>query len=222
MSLEKEPLGADYNRRKVLLAYNPNSITNSQHLYEWAVSNILRPNLDHVYLISVINTPKIYYPTTDMWTLGLGYYPNNSNFDTLDDEYKNYIKNEQERANNMLKVISCELTRSNITSNVIITKGDVREALVNICKSVKPDIILVAPPSKRSKIILKSSVLNHVRKHMKDIPVITNANDDLHRRDGKVSKQRISRVIKKIKQQLRSGTDVEPLVTSNKAYHKLD
>ncbi|CAI2170466.1 3991_t:CDS:2 [Funneliformis geosporum] len=228
MSLEKELIGDDYCRRKVFLSYNPNSITKSQHFYEWALSNILRPNLDHVYLVSVINTPKLYYPTNDMWAFGLGYYPN-TDFNSLDDEYQNYINNEQERANNLLKVISCELTRKNITSNVIIAKGDVREALVNICKSVKPDIILVASPSKKSKILLKSPVLNYVRKHMKDIPVITDADDDLYRRhknnkvnEPKVSKQRISRVIKKIKQQLRSGTDIEPLVSSNKTYHKLN
>ncbi|CAI2175827.1 18644_t:CDS:2 [Funneliformis geosporum] len=228
MSIEKEPLGDDYCRRKVLLAYNPNSITNSQHFYEWALSNIFRPNLDHVYLVSVINTIKQYYPKNDMWAFGLGSYPN-IDFNFLDGEYQNNIKNEQERANNLLKVISCELTRRNITSKVIIAKEDVREALVNICKSVKPDIILVASASKRSKILLKSPVLKHVRKHMKDIPVITDVDDDLHRKhknnkvsEPKVSKQKISRVIKKIKQQLRSGTDVEPLVASNITYHKLD
>jgi len=103
MSLEKELLETDKCRRTILLAYNPNSITNSQQFYEWALSNILRPNLDHVYLFSVINIPKLHCPAVDnMWALGLGYYPSTMN-SVYDEEYQNYIKNEEERTKNILK-----------------------------------------------------------------------------------------------------------------------
>jgi hypothetical protein len=113
-SLEKEIANCDYRRRTILLAYNPNCITKSQQLLEWAISNVIRPNLDHVYIFSVLHPQKLYYPVIDVWTFGLVGYANTYSNTTSYDDYQNYIKNETESTKNTLRNISSELKRKNV------------------------------------------------------------------------------------------------------------
>src|SRR5688572_509755 len=88
---------ADIRRRTIILAYNPNSTTNSQRLYEWALSNVIRPDLDHVCLFSVLHPQREYLPViSDPWTFGLAGYANTYSTSQYYEEYQNYIKNEQE------------------------------------------------------------------------------------------------------------------------------
>lgn len=114
-SLEKEIAKCDYHRRTILLAYNPNCITKSEQLLEWAISNIIRPNLDHVYIYSVLHAQRLYYPVIDVWTFGLVGYANTYSNTTNYDDYQNYIKNEQECAKNTLKSVSSRLEGINVS-----------------------------------------------------------------------------------------------------------
>lgn len=117
-SSEKEILKCDYRRRTILLAYDPNCITKSQQLLEWAVSNVIRPDLDHVYIFSVLQTQNLYYPVIDVWTFGLVGYANTYST-TTNDDYQEYLKNEQECTKNTLKNIASGLKVKNVSKRNI-------------------------------------------------------------------------------------------------------
>ncbi len=79
---------------------------------------------------------------------------------------------------------------------MIIGKGNVREVLLNTCEAIKPNIVLIGPPFKRSKKLLDRSVLSYIRKHVKNIPVLTYTdNDELHRevRNNKIGEPQVSK-----------------------------
>jgi len=234
LSLEKEHTNCDYRRRTILLAYNPNCITKSQQLFEWAISNIIRPNLDHVYIFSVLHAPKLYYPVIDVWTFGLVGYTNTYSNTTHHDDYQNYMKNEQESVKKTLREIALKLTGKNVTSNIIISRGDVREELLKICGSIKPDIVLIgsSPSSSKSKVknLLNRSTLNYIKNNVKNIHVQSNGDYDEKFRnksnkicEPKLSKQKIYRTIQDVMKQIKPkscDTSVEP-TAPNKTYHKL-
>jgi nucleotide-binding universal stress UspA family protein len=201
-SLEKEIPKCDYRRRTILLAYNPNCITKSQQLFEWAISNIIRPNLDHVYIFSVLHAQRTYYPVIDVWTFGLVGYANTYSNTTYNEDYQNYIKNEQECTRNTLKNLAGELTKRNVTSNIIISRGNAREELLKICESINPDMVLIgsSPSSsstRKSKVrnLLNRSTLSYIRNNVKGIDVQSNVDNDKEFRikSNKISEPKLSK-----------------------------
>src|SRR3954452_7157857 len=107
---------ADFRRRTIILTYNPNKTTNSQQLYEWAFSNIIRPELDHVCLFSVLHPQRGYVPVINYpWAFGLAGYANTYSTEQYYDEYQNYLKNEQESVRKSFQIISRELAAKNVS-----------------------------------------------------------------------------------------------------------
>ncbi|CAB4419071.1 unnamed protein product [Rhizophagus irregularis] len=234
-SLEKEIAKCDYRRRTILLAYDPDCITKSQELLEWAVTNVIRPNLDHVYIFSVLHAQRLYYPVIDVWTFGLVGYANTYNTTSNHDEYQEYLKNEQEHAKHTLKNVASELKVKNVTSNIIISRGNVREELLKICESVKPDLVLIGSSSSKSKSkvknLLTKSTFDYVKNHIKNIKVQSNIEDygeefknkSNKASEPKVSKQKIYRAIQDVMKQIKPkscDTSVGP-TAPNKSYNKL-
>ncbi|GBC04332.1 hypothetical protein RclHR1_05620006 [Rhizophagus clarus] len=231
---EKELAKCDYRRRTILLAYNPNCITKSQQLLEWAISNIIRPNLDHVYIFSVLPPQKLYYPVIDVWTFGLVGYANTYTTTTNHDDYQEYIKNEQESVKSTLRNISFQLKGKNVTSNIIISRGNVREELLKICESVKPDVVLIgsSPSSSSSskvKNLLNRSTFDYIKNNVKNIEVQSNVEHEEFKNknnkvnEPKVSKKKIYRAIQDVMKQIKPkscDTSVGP-TNPNKSYHKL-
>ena len=107
------------SRRTILLAYNTITNINSQQLYEWSLSNILRPNLDHVNLVSVVHVPKLFFPMSDhVWTNGSEYYSDAKDTTTSDneyDEYQTHIRNEKDYIKRRLQKIAQELIAKNVS-----------------------------------------------------------------------------------------------------------
>ncbi|CAG8582507.1 2927_t:CDS:2 [Dentiscutata heterogama] len=182
--LEESPiLNPQQTRRKILLPYKPNS-SSSLELYQWASTNYFQSSLDHVYFVSVINIPRIRYPAPDnVWSFGY-----QSNVSTNFDYEKNLqrIKNEENAVKNGLEDIVNELRSKNITSSLIIKKGNTHKELLSACKSIKPDVILMSHSNndhQRRKLtklfkLFDRSIVNLMKKKFPNIPIVINDDDD--------------------------------------------
>ncbi|CAG8567776.1 4877_t:CDS:2 [Acaulospora morrowiae] len=166
-------LDRETSLRKVLLFYNPNSSTKSRNLYEWALENYLQPSIDHVFLVSVINIPRVVYPAPEMlWSFGLKGYGNVIN--TYDHrECLSYLKSKEDSVRNILEKISCELRCKNITSCITIERGNGNGALLDACESIKPDVILIGSSKKCKR------KFEWISNNSLGIPVITYDDDKM-------------------------------------------
>ncbi|CAG8702632.1 6162_t:CDS:2 [Dentiscutata erythropus] len=181
--LEESPVLSPHQiRRKILLPYKPNS-SSSLELYQWASTNYFQSSLDHVYFVSVINIPRVRYPAPDnVWSF-------QNNVSTNVDYEKNlqHIKNEENAVKNGLEDIVNELRSKNITSSLIIKRGNTNKELLSACKSIKPDVILMSHSNnddhQRRKLtklfkIFDRSIVNLMKKKFPNIPIVINNEDD--------------------------------------------
>ncbi|CAG8815218.1 4712_t:CDS:2, partial [Gigaspora margarita] len=183
--LEESPvLITHQTRRKILLPYKPNS-SSSLELYQWASTNYFQSSLDHVYFVSIINIPRIRYPVHDnVWSFG---YQNNVSMNFDYEKHLQHIKSKENAVKNALENIISELRSKDITSSLIIKRGNSHKELLNACKSINPDVILMCHSKndahQRRKLnklfkLFDRSIVTLMKKKFPNIPIVTSNDDD--------------------------------------------
>ncbi|KAG9300388.1 hypothetical protein G9A89_010012 [Geosiphon pyriformis] len=167
-------LGPLMRRRRVMLAYHESEP--ATQLFQWALDDFLQPDLDHVFLVMVVTLPKVSnFLYSDLLMVGVGMVPNVTIQSQMPFQDTEWQKRKEQEARNQLENLSRQLYYKNITSTLIILEGNPRHELLDLCKSIKPDVVLIGERGrKKIRNLVVRSKIEHFQKKL-DISVVSNA-----------------------------------------------
>ena len=81
---------------------------------------------------------------------------------------------------------------------MIIVQGSVREEILKICESVKPNIVLIGSTSSKSKmrnVLLNRTTLNHIKNNVKNISVLSDSDNEefIRNKSSKICEPKVSK-----------------------------
>jgi len=119
-------------RRKVLIAYD-NSVASSR-MFEWALRDILRPDLDHVVLATVLDIQEsTYIKAQFMKDEASGRQSHGRRLSIV----------EQDEATLQLKPLVEKLVSKGITVQVTVVKGDAKVKLTELSTDLHADLVII-------------------------------------------------------------------------------
>lgn len=119
-------------RRKVLIPYDNSEA--SKKMFEWAVRDILRPELDHVVLATVLDIQEsTYIKTHFLRDESVGRQSHGRRLSVV----------EQDEASSQLKPLVERLVAKGITAQVNVVKGDAKIKLTELSKDVRADLVII-------------------------------------------------------------------------------
>jgi len=119
-------------RRRVMICYD--NSTYAQAMFEWAMLDILRDDLDHVVLATVLDVQETTYLTTHFMR---------ENSAGRQGYSRRLSESEKDQATKHLAPLVEQLASRGITAQIIVLKGDAKIKLVQLAKDVPTDLIIV-------------------------------------------------------------------------------